>query len=175
MREIALAAAGETVRLAVERQGDVWIIRRGTQTYQIALAALDPGVYLLTYAGRSYLVRAAGAGVHRALHLDGRTFVYQLAGPEAARRGSGPRSRAENLTVPMPGVVTQIAVHEGEAVAPGQVLVIVEAMKMEHVIRAPRAGVVRTLHVRPGEQVEGGTVVAEIGPDPAPAGGAPAP
>jgi hypothetical protein len=60
----------------------------------------------------------------------------------------------------MPGAVTHVLVREGDAVSPGQPLVIVETMKMEHVIRARRAGRVRALRVREEDQVEAGTVVS---------------
>jgi biotin carboxyl carrier protein len=53
-------------------------------------------------------------------------------------------------------------VSEGEIVTAGQPIVVVEAMKMEHVIRAPHAGRVIALRVRQGEQVEAGAVVAEL-------------
>jgi biotin carboxyl carrier protein len=62
----------------------------------------------------------------------------------------------------MPGTVTRVAVSEGETVTAGQPIVVVEAMKMEHVIRAPHAGRVVALRVRQGEQVEAGAVVAEL-------------
>lgn len=62
----------------------------------------------------------------------------------------------------MPGAVTQVSAREGDTVAAGQAIVTIEAMKMEHVIRAPHAGRIVALRVRPGEQVEAGAVVAEL-------------
>lgn len=162
-REVALRVEGEAVDLTVVREGDEWVVRAGRAEHRLRLAPLEPGVFLLTSGGRSYLVHAAAGGGRGALHVDGRTLEYR------AERGAGPRPRgaaagAEGLSAPLPGVVAQVLVREGDPVTPGQALVIVEAMKMEHMIRAPRAGVVRALRVRPGEQVEGGAVVAEIGP-----------
>jgi biotin carboxyl carrier protein len=66
----------------------------------------------------------------------------------------------------MPGTVTQVLVRDGDQVAQGQPLVIVEAMKMEHVIRAPHATRIRIVRVSAGDQIEGGTIVAEIDGDP---------
>ena len=95
------------------------------------------------------------------MHVDGYTMEYAtVAGgdrkPEV--RTAGPSA----LAAPMPGAVTQVLTREGDEVVRGQPLVIVEAMKMEHVIRAPRAGRVRTVRARVGDQVEGGTVLVEI-------------
>ncbi len=157
-----LVVDGEPVRLTVERDGEEWVVRGRTGEHRFRLTALEPGVLLLTGGDRSALVHAAEGDGRCALHMDGRTLEYEVAGSRSRPRG-GTRSGAESLTAPMPGVVTQVVVREGDAVAVGQPLVIVEAMKMEHVVRAPRGGIVRTLRVRPGEQVESGAVVAEIG------------
>jgi len=161
--EIMLIVDGEPVCLTAERDGEEWVVRGRTGEHRFRLTALEPGVLLLTGGDRSALVHAAGGDGRCALHMDGRTLEYEVAGSGNQPRG-GARSGAEGLTAPMPGVVTQVVVREGDAVTVGQPLVIVEAMKMEHVVRASRAGVVRALRVRPGEQVESGAVVAEIGP-----------
>ncbi|GAA3598127.1 acetyl/propionyl/methylcrotonyl-CoA carboxylase subunit alpha [Agrococcus terreus] len=81
--------------------------------------------------------------------------------PARARRG---RAAAEpTLASPMPGTVVALHVEDGAEVAEGQAIVSVEAMKMEHVLRAPVAGVV---HVRAGagEQVQRGQELATVTP-----------
>jgi 3-methylcrotonyl-CoA carboxylase alpha subunit len=62
----------------------------------------------------------------------------------------------------MPGVVTRVHVAAGETVKQGQPLVAIEAMKMEHVLRAPRDGRVRAVAARPGEMVSGGVALVEL-------------
>jgi 3-methylcrotonyl-CoA carboxylase alpha subunit len=62
----------------------------------------------------------------------------------------------------MPGRVRKTLVRRGEAVAKGQVVLVLEAMKMEHAIRAPQDGVVTRLELHEGDLVEAGTVLAEI-------------
>ena len=87
---------------------------------------------------------------------------------EIRRSTSGAARPADpcGLLAPMPGRVRKTLVALGERVAKGQVLLILEAMKMEHAIRAPRDGVVRSLAHGEGELVEAGTVLAEItGPE----------
>jgi len=63
---------------------------------------------------------------------------------------------------PMPGTVTAVHVAVGEAVTAGQSLLVLEAMKMQHPVVAGTSGVVRSLDVVPGAQVDAGTVLAVI-------------
>lgn len=73
------------------------------------------------------------------------------------RRISGLTVRANIATVlkaPMPGLITRVLVSMGDAVAVGQPLVVMEAMKMENELRSPGAGTVKSIKVRPGEAVE---------------------
>ena len=79
--------------------------------------------------------------------------------PGGARRGGGP---AEIKSV-MPGVVKEIRVAEGDRVAEGQPLLILEAMKMENEIRAPHEGVVERIHVQPGAAVDKGALLVTMG------------
>ena len=70
-----------------------------------------------------------------------------------------------SLLAPMPGSVVQVAAEQGQRVAVGDVVVVMEAMKMEHTIRAPHDGIVRTVAVSAGAQVERGTVLAVVEAD----------
>jgi 3-methylcrotonyl-CoA carboxylase alpha subunit len=66
------------------------------------------------------------------------------------------------LTTPLPGVVSAVAVKEGQAVTAGDVLMVIEAMKMEHTIAAPYDGVVRAIHFARGERVPEGSELLEL-------------
>jgi propionyl-CoA carboxylase alpha chain len=72
---------------------------------------------------------------------------------------------AGSLTSPMPGAVVRVLADPGTAVAAGQPLLVLEAMKMEHEIVAPSAGTLSELHVGEGAQVEAGAVLAVIDAD----------
>jgi len=66
---------------------------------------------------------------------------------------------AGSLVAPMPGAVVRVLVEAGATVDPGQALVVLEAMKMEHTVAAPMGGIVGEVRVRPGQQVEAGAVL----------------
>jgi 3-methylcrotonyl-CoA carboxylase alpha subunit len=66
------------------------------------------------------------------------------------------------LAAPMPGSVVKVLVREGQAVAAHQPLVVLEAMKMEHIVAAPHDGVVRRLHVAAGALVARGAALVEL-------------
>ena len=94
--------------------------------------------------------------------VDERTHhVQQLVGAGTAATG-------QSLKAPMPGLVVRVLVAEGEEVAAGQGLVVLEAMKMENELKAAGSGVVRTVRVAAGATVEKGQLLLEIGPPAAP-------
>jgi 3-methylcrotonyl-CoA carboxylase alpha subunit len=66
------------------------------------------------------------------------------------------------LTTPLPGVVSAVAVSEGQAVTTGEVLMVIEAMKMEHTIAAPYDGVVGAIHFARGDRVPEGSELLEL-------------
>ncbi len=87
--------------------------------------------------------------------------AWFLAEPEAVLGESAPDA-ARHVASPLPGAVTAVLVHPGERVEAGATLVVVEAMKMEHALRASRPGRVATLGVDVGDQVVLGQVVVEL-------------
>jgi len=158
-----LRLEGRDVPCEVSRAGDEWAVRVGGRPVRLRLSVLEPGVAAVEFGGRTHLVRWAAAGTRTFLHVDGVTAIYEIDPGGGARRGGGSGPDADALRAPMPGGVTEVYVNAGETVKVGQPLLVVEAMKMEHVIRAPRAATVRAVHVRVGQRVEGGMVVAELG------------
>ncbi|MEU7482908.1 acetyl-CoA carboxylase biotin carboxylase subunit [Streptomyces sp. NPDC042319] len=111
------------------------------------------------------------------LGRDGDAWHVRDHDPVAATlAGAAGAHGADSLTAPMPGTVTVVKAAVGDRVEAGQGLLVVEAMKMEHVISAPHAGTVAELDVTPGSTVAMDQVLAVITPDedahPAPAEGA---
>ena len=88
----------------------------------------------------------------------GETDVFERV---TAARPAASRDPGGDLLSPMPGRVRRTLARDGERVARGQVILVLEAMKMEHSIRAPREGSIR-LRVREGDLVDAGVELAEV-------------
>ncbi|GGT13749.1 ATP-binding protein [Streptomyces chromofuscus] len=98
------------------------------------------------------------------LGRDGDAWQVRDHDPVEASLSRTAHSGADSLTAPMPGTVTVVKVAVGDEVSAGQSLLVVEAMKMEHVISAPHAGTVAELDVSPGSTVAMDQVLAVITP-----------
>nr|WP_202455215.1 biotin carboxylase N-terminal domain-containing protein [Streptomyces sp. SID8367] len=98
------------------------------------------------------------------LARDGDAWHVQDHDPVAASLTGAGSGGAGSLTAPMPGTVTVVKVAVGDEVTAGQSLLVVEAMKMEHVIAAPHAGTVTELDVSPGTTVAMDQVLAVVDP-----------
>ncbi len=121
-----------------------------------------------TESGRTYPFAWAWVGPELHLWLDGDLFVFQRADSSTnsgRRRGNASADQPGDVLAPMPGVVLEVLVAEGERVERNQTVMIMESMKMELVITAPRTGVVRRIAVQPGDQVDRGMRLLELAPE----------
>jgi 3-methylcrotonyl-CoA carboxylase alpha subunit len=118
-------------------------------------------VKIVRVDGHDHRIVTAREGERVSIWCDGVAATFELA--TAAARTASSADPCGDLFSPMPGRVRKLLVAQGKSVSRGEVLLVLEAMKMEHSIRAPRDGVVKKLHVREGELVEAGKELAEIG------------
>lgn len=119
----------------------------GDQSHTIGMQPVEPGNWRLLVDGVTL----------DAAVVDERTkHIRSLTGGGAAR--SGPPT----LKAPMPGLVLRVLVSPGQAVVPGQGLIVLEAMKMENELRATAAGTVKTVLVEAGAAVDKGKLLLEF-------------
>ncbi len=75
---------------------------------------------------------------------------------------AGKRSAIKVFHSPMPGMIISVAVKPGDQVVTGDEICVLEAMKMQQVLRADWSGIVRAVHVRPGQHVQEGAAIVEL-------------
>jgi propionyl-CoA carboxylase alpha chain len=121
------------------------------------VAGQGPCEVRLEVAGVTYKFRLVRAGARIWIDsLLGSVTLGLIDRLPVPARTAAPGS----LTAPMPGSVSKVTAHPGEVVAAGQVVLVIEAMKMEHQILAPRSGVLAELRVSQGSVVNAGDVLA---------------
>jgi biotin carboxyl carrier protein len=111
---------------------------------------------------QAHLAWAVISGETRWVFIDGEVFVFESGRPVARRRRAS--AAQGSLTAPMPATVRQIVVSPGARVQQGDVLLVLEAMKMELPVRAPGEGTVATVKCRQGELVQAGQELIELEP-----------
>lgn len=161
------------LRVKIDGRMRVVKITRGTSGYQFSLdgngVAADvvqagAGVFSVLFDGKSYEARLAPDGNGARVVVDGNEFLAELEDPRKWKRGSGAAGAhgRQNIAAPMPGRVIRVLVKEGEKVALGQGVLIVEAMKMQNEIKSPKEGTIERIHVREGVPVNSGQVLMVI-------------
>ena len=125
--------------------------RIGARAYELETRELEPGVYLFFFDDKVREVRVDNS--------------IKIVDPKRLRSGqnsAGHHHGTAQIVAPMPGKVVRVQVDEGAPVEKGVGVVVVEAMKMQNEMKAPRAGVVVSLKVKPGDTVNAGDVLAVL-------------
>jgi len=157
MSDKVVTIGGTRFALNVERDGDTF--RAGA--HEITVVATRGNIAEIHVDGRTVTVPFLLQGTKVSFLLDGETVIAEIAEKGAQARV---RHRDHSMSAPMPGVVLKILVQPGQQVTRGTPLVILEAMKMEHVIAASHDGVVQAVNCREGELVQPGVDLIELGP-----------
>ncbi len=148
----------------IEKNDSGYRARVEGQTYEVKLVRSEQGTLSLMLGDQPLRAFIAADGTRRWVSLHGQVFVLDPAVGSTTRPSrSGTSSAGEkNVRAPMPGQVRAVHVKPDELVEKGQTLLLLEAMKMEIRIQAPRAGRVSKLMAKIGQTVERDQVLAEI-------------
>jgi geranyl-CoA carboxylase alpha subunit len=142
-----------------------WEVEQDGAALTIALRELGPHRLMLTVGGQDLHIDYAGSAPSCFFALAGVDHTAIDGTYEPARRSAGGAGNGR-ISAPMNGRVVALGVAEGAVVSAGQLLLTVEAMKMEHSILAQADGRVETLRVALGAQVETGQLLIEIAMQP---------
>ena len=170
---MALRREGPAIPIAAVRVGDHEIRLEWSQTGEtcqfriesqeeraVEIRQVEPGVYSILAAGKSYEARIDGNSVE----IEGRTFPVEVLDRRQwdRRKNHSHTEGRQNIVATMPGKVVRVLVAAGEQVEAGQGVVVVEAMKMQNELKAPRAGYVVTMAAVAGATVNAGEILASI-------------
>jgi 3-methylcrotonyl-CoA carboxylase alpha subunit len=156
---VRLRCGNERCEVTVREGANGLEAQVGRASFSLAVTEVAPGTYVLRAGTRVMTFHCVRDGSE--IHLFWRGVVYRLR-EEAEESPVGPRATAGGLEAPMPGKVIAVMVAPGQAVHRGDGVLVVEAMKMENTLRAPRDGTVRSLAVAVGDMVSPGVVLVEI-------------
>jgi propionyl-CoA carboxylase alpha chain len=138
-----------------------------TATPQVAVAGL-PDIAVTECTSNTVEMTRGGETLHFSIarygeerHVDSEAGPVRLTTIPRFPQTEVPEAPG-SLHAPMPGKVIRVEVTEGSAVSEGQVLLVLEAMKMEHTLRAPHTGTVVEVDCGPGDQVEAGEVLVVV-------------
>jgi biotin carboxyl carrier protein len=152
---------GENYSVQLEKQSDgSYLAKIGEAQYKVNASQMPDGAWLIYLNGERFLVHTASAKEMRYVHSDG--VQYQLEKSAGRKRRGSAGGAAGDMKAEMPGQVIDVRINQGDTVQAGQVLLVLEAMKMEIRITAPYAGTVAKLLVNKGELVERGQLLVEI-------------
>jgi biotin carboxyl carrier protein len=130
----------------------------------VSVIEVEPGIYSVMKDGRSFQARVEQTADGIAVTVGTRRFEVEVIDPRRLRRkgGAGRREGRQNIIAPMPGKVVRVLVAEGDEVAAGQGIAVIEAMKMQNELKAAKAGRVVSVGAREGGTVAAGETLAVI-------------
>jgi biotin carboxyl carrier protein len=151
--------AKESVPVDIEELGKGrYVLTVGGTPHTVDAQVLEHGAVSLLVDGRSYDVELDESGDEVQVLVGSELVTVDVADERAVRLRAGAAGFSVSgkvlLTAPMPGKVVRVLVGPGDAVAEGQALVVVEAMKMENELKSPKAGTVGEVFAKEGSAVE---------------------
>ncbi|HEY8510644.1 MAG TPA: acetyl-CoA carboxylase biotin carboxyl carrier protein subunit [Cyclobacteriaceae bacterium] len=136
----------------------------------VDVARASDNTYSLIYEGKSFtgeIVRIDARHRVVVIRINGKSYEVKIKDRfdlllEKMGIATNDASRLNVVRAPMPGLIVDMKVKEGDTVAERDPLLVLEAMKMENVLRAPGSGVVKAVHVSKGDRVEKNQILVEF-------------
>ena len=149
-----------------ERQiGAEWSCRLDGREMPVDAVSVQEGVLSLLLNGQSYEVKQETIGTENNIVVGHERFSVSVRDPRSfrsRRRAGASEQGVKKITAPMPGKVVRILSGVGDQVEAGQSVIVIEAMKMQNELKAPKNGVIKKINVTEGAAVEAGQSLAEV-------------
>lgn len=157
---------GTTVRVDVSSHpdGGWWVAIDDGPRAHWSGAQLGAAEWLFREPAGEHRVGVHVLGDRAAVQLSGQGLIGTVIDPRDHALAAAGQANAGVVSTPMPGLVVRVTVVVGQEVHEGQVLIVVEAMKMENEYKSPVNGTITTLHVAAGQSVDAGAVLITVEP-----------
>ncbi|MBU4031808.1 MAG: biotin/lipoyl-binding protein [Candidatus Thermoplasmatota archaeon] len=151
---------GKLYPVRITRDGEAFSIGVGDKSFRVESKETKPGYFALTIDGKVTKCNIATEGNQRHIFING--DVYRFNRVEAGARPADFDKLPSSITSPISGKVTAVGAVDNDIVEAGQVLITIEAMKMEYQIKAPYAGKVEKINFKLGDQVDIGELLVQM-------------
>ena len=146
--------------VTIERKDKYYFVIYNNTEYKVEAEELKPGQLKLKIGDRVVKSIITEGYKEKYVFVDG--AVFKVKPVELTGLKTQKKKDKGNLNSPISGRVIKVKVKKGDSVKKGDVLMIIEAMKMEYLIRAPYTGIIKKLNFKENEQIEIGQVTLEI-------------
>ncbi len=152
-------------RVELTRVGDGWKCRLDGREFAVDAVLTRPDVLSILVEGKSYEIKRERTATDTHVVIGSARYSAEVRDPRSLRNrrahagfGEGP----QKLVAPMPGKIVRVLVPPNSAVAAGQGILVIEAMKMQNELKSPKQGVLQQLLTREGAAVGAGEVLAIV-------------
>ncbi len=152
-------------RVELNRSDSGWSCKLDGRPVPLDVATTQEGVLSILVGGKSYEVKQEISAGEASIVVGHRRFPAAVRDPRSLRSRRDAEAGTQGvrkISAPMPGKVVRILALVGEEVEASQGVVVIEAMKMQNELKAPKKGVIRKLNVSEGAAVVAGQTLAEV-------------
>ena len=160
--KLQAAIGDEKHEIEVKRDGAKVSARVAGREYQLEASQVEPNVYLLKHDNRIYQIYVAPNGF---VNIGNHQLEITLSDPKKLRSAGAAGASADGVSeikTAMPGKLVRVLVEAGSEIQKGEPVLVVEAMKMQNEMKAPKDGVVKEIRFAEGATVNAGDVLAII-------------
>lgn len=152
----------KSFEIEIRRDGGRVFATVDGREYDLEASEPESGVHLLKHQNRVYEVYVSPDGM---INVGGHQLDVKISDPKRLRSSRGDAEHGDGtaeIKTAMPGKIVRILVAEGVQVEKGDGVIVVEAMKMQNEMKAPKAGTVKQIHVKEGDTVNAGDILTVI-------------
>ena len=162
--ELSIYYKGKEKKISINGKEEKYTVTIDNKKVTYEAELIDTHTLSLLHNGTSLRARIVDSGSKKSILINGVEYIFEEEREKEIDYTQKGKSKVlENIIKsPMPGSVVKLNVKEGDTVKEGDILIIVEAMKMENELRASGNMVVKKIHVKEGEQVEGFAPLIEL-------------